>query len=144
MAHRSGNKSGLTTNRSGNEGGRKGAEMGKAKGEREVGVHHAVCTGTQTTSINKTRGTGSISTFRHSREKKQRKQRSQGDRARTQKTKYMSVKKYRQQAPSPTACSLQVHTWCVWYTQGTGIHSRGAEVSHGKLSLSLHCYFLIN
>ena len=71
------------------------------KGEREC---------TQTTSINKTRGTGSISTFRHSREKKQRKQRSQGDRARTQKTKYMSVKKYRQQAPSPTACSLQVHT----------------------------------
>jgi len=59
-----------------------------------------VCT--QTTSINKTRGTGSISTFRHNREKKQRKQRSQGDRARTHKTKYMSVKKHRQQAPSPT------------------------------------------
>ena len=133
MAHRSGNKSGLTTNRSGNEGGRKGVEVG-------VGWSTSCRVCTQTTSINKTRGTGSISTFRHSREKKQRKQRSQGDRARTQKTKYMSVKKYRQQAPSPTACSLQVlvlvstHPWCTGYTQYT---SRGIMVNY-----HYHCTLL--
>jgi hypothetical protein len=60
---------------------------GKRKGVKEGGWSTSCRVCTQTTSINKTRGTGSISTFRHSREKK-RKQRSQGDRTSTQKTKY--------------------------------------------------------